>query len=267
MRLDIATIAGIVVGLGAIILGNALEGGHLNAIVQPTAAMIVLGGTLGATLVSFPLSAVLAAAKGVLSLLADRTGDPHLLLEEIVGYAKKARKDGIIALEREVKNASDPFLARAMLLGVDGIDSQTMRETLDFDLAKMDEEGELPAKVFEAAGGYAPTIGILGAVLGLIHVMSNLSDVSKVGEGIAVAFVATIYGVGSANLFFLPAASKLKLRHRQEMKRREMIVEGALAIQQGQNPKLIEGTLSAFVDEAKTKAKAAAEKSAEPAAA
>jgi chemotaxis protein MotA len=265
VRLDIATLAGLAVGLGGILVGNALEGGHLSSIVQPTAALIVFGGTLGAVLVSFPMGAAIDAAKSAVTLIGTRARDAHALLEEIVGYARKARKDGIVSLEKEIKTASDPFLSRAIMLGVDGIDSQAMRETLEFDLAEAEERGEMPAKVFEAAGGYAPTIGILGAVLGLIHVMSNLSDVSKVGEGIAVAFVATIYGVGAANLLFLPAAAKLKINHRQTMKLREMILEGAIAIQQGQNPKLIESKLQAFIHTAPPKKEPAADK--QPAAA
>ncbi len=247
MKLDLATILGIIVGFGAILLGNHLEGGHLDAIVQPTAALIVVGGTLGAVLISFPLSGVIHAGKAAMSLIGTKNRTPEALLDEILGYARKARKDGIVALDKEIKNASDPFLARAIMLGVDGIDSQAMRDALDFDLMEAEERGEMPAKVFEAAGGYSPTIGILGAVLGLIHVMSNLADVSKVGEGIAVAFVATIYGVGLANLMFLPAAAKLKILHREQMKLREMIVEGAIGILQGQNPKLIESKLRAFV--------------------
>jgi chemotaxis protein MotA len=218
-------------------------------------------------LVSFPLAGCIAAAKSAMALIGTRARDAHALLEEIVGYARKARKDGIVSLEKEIKTASDPFLSRAIMLGVDGIDSQAMRETLEFDLAEADERGEVPAKVFEAAGGYAPTVGILGAVLGLIHVMSNLSDVSKVGEGIAVAFVATIYGVGAANLLFLPAATKLKIRHHETMKLREMILEGAIAIQQGQNPKLIESKLQAFIHDAPPKKKDTVAADKQPAAA
>lgn len=250
-RMDLATLAGLAIAVGGILVGNALEGGHIHSILQPTAALIVFGGTIGATLVSFPLPACLAGLKAASALFGNPARDARGLLEEIVRYAQKARKEGIISLEADVEKASDPFLRRAILMAVDGVDSKTMHETLELELAEMDERGELAAKVYEAAGGYAPTIGILGAVLGLIHVMSNLSDVSKVGEGIAVAFVATIYGVGSANIFFLPAAAKLKLKHREEMILREMALHGAIAIQQGQNPKLIEEKLSAFVHERK----------------
>jgi chemotaxis protein MotA len=246
-RFDIATFLGLIVAFGGILVGNAIEGGHLSSIIQPTAAMIVFGGTIGAVLVSYPMSVVMAGVKAIPQLFTNRGADARALLDEIVRYAQKARKEGIISLEAEAKNATDPFLRRAIVMAVDGVDSKTMRETLELELSEMDTHGELAAKTFESAGGYAPTVGILGAVLGLIHVMQNLSDVSKVGEGIAVAFVATIYGVGAANLVFLPAAGKIKVKHHAEMLLREMMMHGAVAIQEGQNPKLIEERLSAFV--------------------
>ena len=260
-KFDIATPLGLAMAVGLIILGNAIEGGKITAIIQPTAAMIVFGGTIGAVLVSFPMPVFLRGIKALGRLLGNPGGDTRVVLDEIIRYAQKARKEGIISLEKEVETASDPFLKRALMMAVDGVDSKTMQESLELELTQMDEHGEQAAKVYEAAGGYAPTIGILGAVLGLIHVMSNLSDVSKVGEGIAVAFVATIYGVGSANIFFLPAGAKLKLKHKNEMAVREMMMYGALAIQEGQNPKLIEEKLSAFINEkqkTKTEPKTAA---------
>jgi chemotaxis protein MotA len=256
-KLDSATLLGLLLAFGGILVGNALEGGHLSSIVQPTAALIVFGGTIGAVLVSFPMHVVMAGVKALPRLFVNRGADARALLDEILRFAQKARKEGIIALESEAKSASDPFLRRAIVMAVDGVDSKTMRETLELELSEMDEHGELSAKTFESAGGYAPTIGILGAVLGLIHVMQNLSDVSKVGEGIAVAFVATIYGVGSANIVFLPAAGKIKVKHREAMILREMMMHGAVAIQEGQNPKLIEERLAAFVREKAHAAKAA----------
>jgi chemotaxis protein MotA len=266
-KIDIATVLGLVIAIGCILLGNALEGGHMSSIVQPTAAMIVFGGTIGAVLVTFPMPIFLRAMKALGLLIGNRASDPEALVKEIIGYAQKARKEGIIALEGEVQKASSPFLKRAVLMAVDGVDSKTMLDTLELELSQMEEHGEYNAKVYEAAGGYAPTIGILGAVLGLIHVMSNLSDVGKVGEGIAVAFVATIYGVGAANLFFLPAAGKLKVKHREEMVQAEMMMHGAIAIQEGQNPKLIEEKLSAFLQEKKHAKKADKAQSASKAAA
>ncbi len=245
-KLDLATLAGLATAFGLILLGNHLEGGHITAIIQPTAALIVFGGTLGAVLVSFPMEAFVRAVKALGVLFGNKQQESGVILQEILRYAQIARREGIIALEEHVQKAPDPFFKRAFLMVVDGIDSKTIAETLELELHELDEQGEIPAKVYEAAGGYAPTVGILGAVLGLIHVMSNLSDVAKVGAGIAVAFVATIYGVGGANLVFLPAANKLKLKHRAAMVQREMIMHGAIAIQQGENPKLIEGKLSVF---------------------
>jgi chemotaxis protein MotA len=198
-------------------------------------------------LVSFPMDDFMAAVKDMGKLFGNKADDQQELLDKIVEYAKKARREGIIALEEDAQKIEDPFFKKAMLMVVDGVDSKTMLETLELELGQLDHQGEVPAKVFESAGGYSPTIGIIGAVLGLIHVMSNLSDVAKVGEGIAVAFVATIYGVAAANIVFLPAANKLKIKHHAEMVQREMVMHGVLAIQQGEKPKLIVDRLSAFV--------------------
>jgi len=264
-KLDQATVAGLACAFGLILLGNHLEGGHLSSIIQPTAALIVFGGTFGAVMVGFPLEEFVRALKSVKLFFGNKQQDNQALLDEIVRYAQIARREGIIALEEHVQKADDPFFKKAFLMVIDGIDSKAIAETLELELHELDERGEVPAKVWEAAGGYCPTVGILGAVLGLIHVMSNLSDINKVGAGIAVAFVATIYGVGAANIVCLPAANKLKMKHRADMIRNEMIMHGAIAIQQGENPKLIEGKLSVFVhghgkkhDKGPGKAKAAA---------
>jgi chemotaxis protein MotA len=248
-KVDVATIVGLVGAFGMILLGNALEGGHLGSILQPTAALIVFGGTIGAVLISFPMPVFLAAVKAIPELVGNKSSDAAEIRAEIVRYAQKARREGILALENEAQESSNAFLRRAVMMAVDGVDSTTMQEILELEIAQEEERGELAAKVYEAAGGYAPTIGIIGAVLGLIHVMSNLSDVAKVGEGIAVAFVATIYGVGSANIVFLPFANKLKVKLRSEIALREMMLQGAIAMLEGDNPKLIEERLSAYLME------------------
>jgi chemotaxis protein MotA len=238
------TMIGLGVGIGCILLGNALEGGHFSSLIQPTAGMIVVGGTIGATMVSFPLEVFIKACKAMKTVfLGPKHTNLVALIEEITGYAFMARKDGILALEQALPKIQEPFLKQALGMAVDGMDSKDMRGNLELILARIDDDGEKPAKVWEAAGGFAPTIGIIGAVMGLIHVMQNLSDVSKVGAGIAVAFVATIYGVGAANLLFLPAAAKLKLYHKADIHHLELMLEGALAIQQGQNPNLIKEKL------------------------
>jgi chemotaxis protein MotA len=244
--MDLATILGLVVGLGMILGGNAIEGGKLGQIAQPTAAMIVLGGTIGATMIQFPLATFIRAVKSVASVFKQPASHASKLIDEIVSYATTARKDGIVALETVAGNASDPFLKRALMMAVDGADSTAMRDALDISIGQLEEEGEDVAKVFEAAGGYAPTVGIIGAVLGLIQVMSHLSDIEKVGEGIATAFVATIYGVGFANIMCLPIAGKLKLRTREAVVVKQMMLEGALAILEGMNPKLVRERLTAL---------------------
>ncbi len=247
--MDKATLIGLVGGIGAILLGQTLEGGHVGSIMQITAAIIVLGGTFGAVFVSFPFDGVMDAFKGIKIALKEPTHDPRQMITQITTYANKARKEGILSLEKEIKNIDDPFLKKALTLAVDGIEPHAIREAMETELSYIDEHGKMSSKVFKAAGGYAPTIGILGAVLGLIHVMENLNDPSKLGAGIAVAFVATVYGVGSANLIFLPIASKLELRHRHDMILKEMIIEGIVSVSTGENPRLIEEKLRAFLTE------------------
>lgn len=246
--MDITSIVGIIMGLAAIIGGQILEGGHVSSITQPTAAIIVFGGTFGAALLQFPLKTVLGAFSGVMKVFLGGGGSPEAVIEQIVGFAMKARKNGLIALENDIAGVRDEFLQKALRLMVDGVDPKMLRETMETEIGHLEEEGLLKAKFFEAAGGYAPTVGILGAVLGLIHVMENLADPSKLGSGIAVAFVATVYGVGSANLIFLPMAGKLKLKHQHEMIHKTMALEGILDIQAGVNPHYIEDKLKAYLD-------------------
>jgi chemotaxis protein MotA len=244
---DIASIIGLVLGFTAIVGGALFEGLHLGSIAQPTAALIVLGGTLGATLVSFPMRTARSALAAVWHVLLEKKGNSAAVVDEILSYAIRARKDGLLSLDSRIATASDDFLKKAMKLAVDGTDAKVLRDTMEIELDHIDEQGELDAKVFEAAGGFAPTIGIIGAVLGLIHVMENLSDPSKLGAGIAVAFVATVYGVGSANLILLPFASKLKVKHRRTLAAKEMMLEGVIGIMEGVNPKIIEEKLKGYL--------------------
>ena len=245
--MDLATIIGLVLGFGAVFGGAALEGLHIKALIQPTAAMIVLGGTFGAVFISFPLQACIQAFKDVkIAFLPDKI-DHEGVVKDIINYATKARRNGLISLEQEAQNARDGFIKKGISLVVDGIDPQKLRETLEADIMAYEDHTKHSIEFYEAAGGYAPTIGIIGAVLGLIHVMSNLSDTSKLGGGIAVAFVATIYGLMTANIICLPVGSKIKLRMKEEVLRRVMILEGLIAIQNGENPHFIEQKLKAFI--------------------
>ena len=244
--MDIATILGLLLALGAIIGGAALEGLHLNSLVQPTAALIVLGGTFGAAFIAFPMQAAVQAAKDIKKLITTPEKNDSLIIE-ICGYAAKARKNGIISLEQDAQNHKDRFMKKAISLSVDGVDPKEIKELMEIDLGACEEHAKMSVEFFEAAGGYAPTIGIIGAVLGLIHVMSNLSDTSKLGGGIAVAFVATIYGLVTANIICLPAAAKIKLRVKDEVLRKEMIIAGIVSIQNGENPRFIEERLKSYL--------------------
>ncbi|MCU0684280.1 MAG: flagellar motor protein [Polyangiaceae bacterium] len=238
---------GIFVALGTILLGNLLEGGHISSIIGGPAALIVLGGTIGATMVQFPLDTVKEAVGAVGGLFKKNGGDPQKLVDEIVEYANRARREGILGLEKLAPTASDPFLSKALMMAIDGADSNAIRETMEITIMQEEEHGENLAKVYETAGGYSPTIGIIGAVLGLIHVMSNLSDINAVGTGIAAAFVATIYGVAVANILFLPIGGRMKLALKERVNQKNMMLTGVLAIQEGVNPKLVRDRLSEFV--------------------
>jgi len=244
---DLASIIGVALSLFAILGGQALEGGSLHSITQPTAALIVLGGTIGATLVMFPGAHVKRAVKDAKRVFFA----PHVaageLVSRIVEFAQKARKEGIVAIEDDANKVEDPFLRKTLGLAVDGTSSKQIRDVMDLELRTAEEEAEAGPKVWEAMGGYSPTVGIIGAVLGLIHVMENLSDPSKLGSGIAVAFVATVYGVATANLFFLPMAGKLKVRNHHDAMMRELVVEGVCAMVDGDNPRLIEQKLQGFL--------------------
>ena len=232
---------------GAVFGGAALEGVHISALIQPTAALIVLGGTFGATFVCFPLPTIINALKGVKVAFLPAKVDHEQVVKDIINYATKARRNGLISLEQEAQSARDPFIKKGISLVVDGIDPQKLRETLEADIMAYEDHTKHTIEFYEAAGGFSPTIGIIGAVLGLIHVMGNLSDTSKLGGGIAVAFVATIYGLIIANVICLPIGTKLKIRMKEEMLRRIMILEGLIAIQNGENPHFIEQKLMAYV--------------------
>jgi chemotaxis protein MotA len=245
--MDLATIIGLVMAFGAVFGGAAIEGVHISALIQPTAAMIVLGGTFGATFVCFPLPAIINALKNVKIAFLPSKVDHGQVVKDIINYATKARRNGLISLEQEAQSAHDPFIKKGISLVVDGIDPQKLRETLEADIMAYEDHTKHSIEFYEAAGGFSPTIGIIGAVLGLIHVMGNLSDTSKLGGGIAVAFVATIYGLMIANIICLPIGTKLKIRMKEEMLRRIMILEGLIAIQNGENPHFIEQKLMAYV--------------------
>jgi len=245
-RPDIATIGGIALALGGIIGGLLMEGGKIRDISQITAAVIVLGGTLGAVMVSTPMSVLKGALLRLIQILLDKTQPPDAAIEELIAYATKARKNGLVSLESEAAAIQDPFLKKALTLAVDGTDLQEIRNMMQLDMDITDSRAQAEAKVFECGGGYSPTIGIIGAVMGLIQVMKNLANIEEVGHGIAVAFVATVYGVALANILLLPAAAKIKSRIERDTELKELKLEGVIAIVEGLNPKLIRSKLDAY---------------------
>ena len=244
--MDAGSLGGLLLAIAGILAGLLLEGGHVGQVAQPTAAIIVFGGTLGAVMLQFPLPTVLAAAQRLVRVFLHRSDNGEAMLRQIVAFANKARRNGIVSLDQELSQVADPFLRQSLLLAVDGTEPTELRRIMEVQIENVTEnEARIPA-VFESAGGFSPTIGIIGAVIGLIQVMQHLDHMDQVGRGIAVAFVATIYGVGSANVFFLPAAGKLRQRARDDQRRREMALEGVISIIEGMNPRMIEIKLAGF---------------------
>lgn len=244
---DKSTLGGIAIALGGIGIGLMLDGGRLAQILQPTAALIVFGGTIGAVMIQFPLRIVLQALRELRHVFTDVLPEPDALVQNLLRYAYKARKEGILSLDSELAKIQDPFLKESLMLAIDGVNAPDLRKMMELQIDYRGEKEERIPKVFEAAAGYAPTIGIIGAVLGLIQVMQQLQNIDEVGKGIAVAFVATIYGVGSANLLFLPWAGKLKIRQRERQVIQEMTLEAVLSIMSGINPRALELQLVSYL--------------------
>ncbi|MEX2263688.1 MAG: flagellar motor protein [Bryobacteraceae bacterium] len=247
VRPDFATLVGLLIAAVGIVGGLLLEGGSIQEILAPTALLIVLGGTAGAVMVTTPMSVLLSASRKIYLIFFDQAIRPEQIVEEVIGFAAKARKSGIVSLEQDADEASHPFLRKALMLAIDGNDLQEIRKMMEIEISMEEHYVDAEARVFESAGGYAPTIGIIGAVMGLIQVMKHLDNLDEVGRGIATAFVATIYGVGFANVFFLPAGAKIKARAEQSARMKELMLEGVVGIVEGLNPKVIRGRLDAYI--------------------
>jgi chemotaxis protein MotA len=246
--MDILSILGLVIGFGAILLGQQLEGGHLDTIINSVAFLIVLGGTLGAVMLQTPLKTFIRALKILSWVIFPPKLSPVATLDKIIDWNQVARKEGLLKLESLAMSEEDLFTQKGLQLVADGTEAEMIRDILETDVDIQESNDIESAKVFEAMGGYSPTIGIIGAVMGLIHVMGNLADPSSLGSGIAVAFVATIYGVALANLIFLPVASKLKaiINHRSRIQL--MLIEGLVGVAMGENPRNIESRLQAYMN-------------------
>lgn len=245
--MDIATVVGIVVAVGGILASVIMDGGHLGALFSESALVLIIGGTLGMTMMSYTLADIIALPKIMMGAFFSHKHNPPELVDKLVGMAEKARKEGLLALQDEVKSLSNPLLARGVTLIVDGTDPEVVRNTLETQV-KLEEQHALgQAGIMDAAGGYAPTVGIIGTVMGLVHVLGNLSNAEKLGPAIAIAFLATFYGIATANLFWLPLGAKLKGNVHRETLIGEMIIHGVVSLQTGEAPRAMREKLEVFL--------------------
>jgi chemotaxis protein MotA len=244
---DWGSLIGIALAVGGLLIGQTLEGGKLGSLVQPAAFVIVVVGTIGAVILQSGTKNFIRGVKIAGNVFRPKHEDYPALVRDISSWSVIARREGLLSLERVIDSVSDPFIQHGLRLIVDGVDPNKVREVLELEIDAYETQQRLAIKIWEAAGGYAPTIGILGAVLGLIHVMENLSDPSRLGGGIAVAFVATIYGVGFANLVFLPISGKLKAYVARDIFKHEMLAEAFAGIAAGENPRLIEERMNIYL--------------------
>lgn len=245
--MDRGSLIGLILALVAILGGQALEGGQLGLFLQPAAFVIVVVGTLAAVLLHYPLPVFMKGVRMAKWAFRPPESEADALIRRVILWSHTARQEGSLALEKYVNMTHDPFQKSGLQLLIDGADAAKLRDTLDVQIVSFETAERQAARVWEAAGGYAPTLGILGAVIGLIHVMENLADPGKLGTGIAVAFVATIYGVGLANLVFLPIANKIKFSIARRISEREIICDGLIGIAQGDNPRIIEARLKGYL--------------------
>lgn len=246
--MDMRVVVGIAVAFAGILLGFIIDDGHIGAIAQGSAALIVFGGTIGAVIVGSTKQDLRQAKMLFKKMMNDSYEKlPSKIYGEINQCAVLARKESILQIEKRIDSFSHPFMSSVFRFVVDGVDPKVIKKVFMEEIKQEEEKQLAGAKLFMDAGGFAPTIGIIGAVLGLIHVMGNLTDTSKLGAGIAVAFVATLYGVGAANLIFIPVANKLKRIVQEEVKLKEMILTGALSVVSGYNPYIIEEQLRPFL--------------------
>ncbi len=242
--MDLASIVGLFFGFFMLLLAFYEEGGNLGSLVQVTAAMIVFGGTIGAVIVSFPLSDIKKIPKLLKLVFLEKSYKEEALVTDIVGFAEKVRREGILTMEKDIANVQNNLMKKGLRLIVDGTESETIRDILEREIVLIEDDFHSCAQIFETAGGYSPTMGIIGTVMGLISVLGQLSTPEKLGPSIALAFVATLYGVCFANLVWLPFATKVKVKGKKEKMVGEMIVIGLIALQEGQNPRIIKDRLT-----------------------
>lgn len=245
--MELTTIGGLILGIIALVGGFLLEGGHIGALFQLSAAIIVFGGTIGATVIAFSLKEVFTIPRLLRIAFFSKQPEPGDIIELMVSLAEEARREGLLYLENRLEEIEDPFMRKGIQLVIDGTDPEVVKSILETELYNLEERHRVGAAIFEAAGGYAPTMGIIGTVMGLIHVLGSVSSPEKLAPAIAVAFMATLYGVASANIFWLPLSAKLQNLSKKELLMRELIMEGIISIQAGYNPILIRERLTAFL--------------------
>jgi chemotaxis protein MotA len=245
--MDLATLLGLVVGWASVGMGAILKGGKPEYYVSVPAFLLVFGGTVGATMVSYSLKQMLDLPRVTLHAFLHRPVDVLGTMNRLIRFADRARREGLLSLEGEIQERDDPFLAKGVRLVVDGTDSAVVREILDTEVELMEERHRVGESIYTTMAGFSPTLGIIGTVISLINMMMKLDDPSKLGHMLAAAFIATLYGVALANLVFLPLANKLRARSQEEVLLRQVVIEGVLAIQAGENPRVIEEKLRAFL--------------------
>ncbi|MGW8958206.1 flagellar motor protein [Paenibacillus sp. NPDC055715] len=245
--MDITIVLGVIVGIIALIGGFLLEGGEFTGLLQGTSALIVFGGTLAAVVISYPVSKLKTVPAALRMAFSREDNLSEQYIEDLVSMAATSRRSGVLALERISSEHPNAFLREGLQLVVDGTEQEQIKQILELELDTIEHKHEGYAKIFESAGGYAPTMGIIGTVMGLVHVLGSLTEPTALGPSIAVAFIATLYGVASANLIFLPIASKIRACSESEMVTMDLLVQGILAIQNGENPKLVRKKLEFFI--------------------
>lgn len=245
--MDIATLIGLLIGFGGLIGGFLWEGGRATMLLVKTAAVIVFGGTFGAVILSFTMEEIKTVPYFLKVVFVDRKIDYITVLDSLVETADKARREGLLSLESQLGEIDNPFLARGLQLVIDGTDPELTRNMLEMEIEAFENKEKVGQDIFMSAGGFAPTMGIIGTVMGLVHVLSNVSDPDKLGGAIAVAFLATLYGVGSANVLWIPFGTKIKGKSAKEVLLMELVLEGILSIQAGENPRVIREKLMTFL--------------------
>lgn len=245
--MDVTTIFGLLLGVGALIAALVMEGGRISALFQLPAVILVVFGAFGAATITTSFKQLINLPQILKVAFLDRKLDPHELINTIFELAHKTRKLGLLSLEADIERIKDPFLRKALRLAVDGFDSQKIREILDIEMSYIEERHKSGAVFFQKLGGFSPTLGIMGTVLGLIHALSNMDNTSNMASSIASAFVATLWGVGMANLVYLPISDKLKAKHEEEFLHLELVKEGIISLTLGENPRIIKTKLLSFL--------------------